>query len=84
MWYEWETLEDFNSWHQTLCQSLGYPLTPINQFSGLPDEKAQKVEKYTDCLQVDDVFIAFVEDEYAEGLMATEKRPPVKPFNLDK
>ena len=45
MWYEWETLEDFNSWHQNLCQSLGYPLTPINQASGLPDEEAQKVAK---------------------------------------
>ena len=83
MWYEWETLENFNSWHQNLCQSLGYPLTPINQASGLPDEEAQKVEKYTNCLEVDEVFIAFVEDEYAEGLMATEKRPPIKPFNLD-
>jgi hypothetical protein len=81
MYYEWNTEEDFDLWHNALCDSLGYPLTPINQATGLPDETAQKVEKYTEGFEVDGVWIALVEEQYAEGLTPTEKTPPLKPMN---
>ena len=73
MYYEWNTIEDFNNWHNALCQSLGYPLTPINQATGLPDENAQKTTSYTDPIVQENRIIAFVDSEYSAGLKkATE------------
>jgi hypothetical protein len=76
MWYEWNSKEDFDTWHNNLCDELGYPLTPVNQLTGLPDENAQKVVAYTEAFEVDGKWIAIVEDEYAGNLTATELRRP--------
>lgn len=78
MWYEWNTKEEFDTWHDNLCNALGYPLTPVNQATGLPDETAQKVVKYTDAFEVEGKWIAWVDDENNEGLTATELRRPVR------
>jgi hypothetical protein len=78
MWYEWNSKEEFDTWHNDLCDSLGYPLTPVNQATGLPDETAQKVVRYTDVFRVQDKWIAWVDDENSEGLTATELRRPVR------
>lgn len=78
MWYEWNSKEEFDTWHDDLCDSLGYPLTPVNQATGLPDETAQKVVRYTDVFRVQDKWIAWVDDENSEGLTATELRRPVR------
>ena len=75
MWYKWTTLEDFNTWHNNLCVQLGYPLTPVNQATGLPDETAQKVISYTEAIAVDDGVIAWVDEEYSTGLIETT--PPI-------
>jgi hypothetical protein len=77
MWYEWNTKKDFNTWHDNLCVELGYPLTPVNQLTGLPDEDAQKVVAYTDVVKVEDKWIAYVDDEHSDGLIATELRLPI-------
>ena len=77
MWYEWESLEDFDAWHENVCSLLGYPLSPVNQSTGLIDEEAQKVVAYTSVIQVEDKFIAVVEEDYSEGLVETQLRPPV-------
>ncbi len=77
MWYEWNTKESFDIWHNNLCDELGYPLTPVNQLTGLPDETAQKVVAYTNVFQVENKWIAFVDDEYSNGLTITELRKPV-------
>lgn len=74
-WYEWDTAEDFNTWHDNLCFELGYPETPVNQATGLPDETAQKTEKYCVAVEVEGKFIAAIEEQYAEGLTATSLRP---------
>lgn len=71
MWYKWTTLEDFNIWHNNLCIQLGYPLTPVNQATGLPDESAQKVTSYTESIPVEDGVIAWVDEEYSNGLQET-------------
>ena len=76
MWYEWNTVEDFNTWHDNLCNSFGYPLTAVNQLTGLPNENAQKVVKYTDVFEVEGKWIAIVEEEYATDLTQTELRRP--------
>jgi hypothetical protein len=76
MWYEWETLEDFELWHQELCEQLGYPITPVNAETGLPDEHAQKVTDYTAPTIVDNKVIAWVEEAYSTELTQTSLRPP--------
>ena len=77
MWYEWNTKEEFDVWHNNLCSVLGYPLTPVNQLTGLPDEDAQKVVVYTNVVKIQDKWIGYVDDEYADGLTATELRLPI-------
>jgi hypothetical protein len=77
MWYEWNTKAEFDIWHDALCQQLGYPITGINQATGLPDENAQKTTAYTNATQVDDKWIAWVDSDYVDGLTATNLRLPV-------
>jgi hypothetical protein len=77
MWYEWDSIELFNEWHDALCLSLGYPLTPVNQATGELDEAAQKVITYTSPLEIENKIIAIVEDDKADGLTLTELRPPL-------
>lgn len=74
MWYEWNTKEDFDTWHNALCVQLGYPLTPVNQLTGEPDLSAQKTVAYTNAFLVENKWIALVESEYADGLTLTELR----------
>jgi hypothetical protein len=81
MWYEWDSLEAFNVWHEALKQSLGYPLISTNQATGLPDPDAQITENYTSAIEVQGKFIALVEENYAEGLTSTALRLP-RPSDL--
>lgn len=76
-WYEWNTQEEFDAWHNALCNQLGYPLISVNQLTGEPDYDAAKTTKYTSPLQVNNKIIATVEDQYASGLTLTQLRPPM-------
>ena len=76
MWYEWDTKAKFNLWHNQLCAQLGYPLTGVNQATGLPDENAQKTTNYTNAVRVENKWIAWVDEVYADGLTATDLRIP--------
>ena len=71
MWYEWNTKTEFDIWHDALCEELGYPLTGINQSTGLPDKNAQQTTDYTTVYEVEGKWIAWVDSEYADGLTAT-------------
>lgn len=77
-WYEWGTQADFNTWHEALCQQLGYPLASINQATGEPDESAAMTTAYTTSQAVAGKVIADVEDQYADNLTLTELRPPAR------
>ena len=77
MWYEWNTKEEFDLWHNALCEQLNYPLINTNQATGLPDETAQKTIAYTQFFEVNNKFIAWVDSEYSEGLVETHLRLPV-------
>ena len=68
MWYEWDSLEDFNSWHQAKCTELNYP--------ELDENGNLLTDAYTQSYLVEDKIIAFVEDEHSEGLTITELRIP--------
>lgn len=84
MWYEWNTKEDFDNWHNTLCSELGYPLTPVNQATGAPDENAQKTIAYTNVFEVAGKWIALVEPDYADNLILTELRLPIDTSSQDR
>lgn len=79
-WYEWATQQDFDAWHEALCQQLGYPLVSINQATGMPDESAAMTTAYTTSQEVAGKVIADVEDQYADGLTITALRPPLRVF----
>ena len=72
--YEWNSLEDFNVWHNQLKQQLNYPLENINQATGLPN--GTFTENYTSPIEIDEKVIAIVEEQYAEGLILTNLRLP--------
>ena len=74
-WYEWNTQEEFDMWHDNLCESLGYPLISVNQLSGQIDDKAQNTTSYTTSIEVNGKIIADVEDQYADALTLTDLRP---------
>ena len=73
-WYEWESQADFDSWHETLKDSLGYPLVGLNQATNEPDLTNLTVD-YTGVNLVDGKFIGVVENKYAQGLTPTDIRP---------
>lgn len=75
MWYEWNSIEEFNIWHDQLCSQLGFPLIGINLATGEPDENAPKTTKYTNTIQVENKWIAFIEEQYSTNLTITDLRP---------
>jgi len=79
-WYEWNTREDFDLWHDALCESLGYPIIGSNQATGQPDPSAQMTIAYTQAIEVEGKWIATVEAEHADGLIKTDLRLPKPDF----
>lgn len=77
-WYEWDSIEDFNIWHDALCLKLGYPLDSYNQATGELADEAAKTTDYTNPFTVDGKVIATVELQYAKGLTTTSLRLPIK------
>lgn len=74
-WYEWETLESFNLWHESIKSVLGLPLPSMNQATGQVDETAQWTTEYTKAVKVGNVWIAKVENHLGHDLVSTELRP---------
>ena len=75
-WYEWNSLNEFNEWHERLKTKLNYPLIGFNQATGEPDANACLTTEYTGVSKVNDKFVGIVEDSEAEGLTPTDIRPP--------
>jgi hypothetical protein len=71
-WYEWQTLEDFNQWHNSIKTQLGLPKQSIN-ING--DACNPIIENYTEAVIMENNVIAMVENEYAENLTITQLRP---------
>jgi hypothetical protein len=74
MWYEWNNKVDFDLWHDVICDQLGLPIVGTNQATGELDADAQQTVTYTKAFNVSGKWIAMVEDEYADGLTATDLR----------
>jgi hypothetical protein len=77
-WYEWDTIESFNLWHDAICVKLGYPLDSYNQETGEIDPDAMKTISYTGTWEREGKIIAKVEEEHSFGLNLTNLRPPVE------
>jgi hypothetical protein len=60
MYYQWPTKDDFDFWHSALCNELGYPEIVDNKVI---------TDSYTMAFLYDDVWIAYVDIEYANGLI---------------
>lgn len=80
MWYEWESSEAFNSWHNELCAELGFPAYGINQATGEINYNSQPTTNYTEAYEVSGKWIAWVDDLYKEGLILTDLRLPLEPL----
>ena len=76
MWYEFNSLDEFNTWHNALCEALQYPLASYNQATGELDLGATMTTAYCEAISVEDKYIAFIEKEYADGLKVTDLRIP--------
>jgi hypothetical protein len=78
MWYEFNSLEEFNVWHDALCMSLGYPIYGVNQLTGLVDLRATPITAYTEAHLVESKWICWVDEEHSSGLTETLLRLPEK------
>jgi hypothetical protein len=82
-WYEWETEEAFDAWHESKIDELNLPAPSANQATGEIDTTAQKTLAYTTGHAVSGKVIAIVEDEHAAGLTKTELRLPEPEFHVE-
>lgn len=71
-WYEWQSLEDFNAWHEAIKAKLGLPKQSID-INGSACNPI--VENYTGAIILEINVIAMVEDKHAENLTITQLRP---------
>jgi hypothetical protein len=61
-WYEWETKEAFDLWHDAINAELGYPNLETNTLA------------YTQAYEVQGKWISFIDDIHAYGLTVTDLR----------
>ena len=54
MWYEFNSLDEFNTWHDALCEALQYPLASYNQATGELDLGATMTTAYCEAILVED------------------------------
>ena len=71
-WYQWTSEAEFVAWHDSIKAQLGLPKMSKDE---LGNDVEPVIDSYTAAVQVDDKWIARVEDAYASNLIATEVRP---------
>jgi hypothetical protein len=76
MWCKWLSIEDFNAWHESIKTSLGYPFPSVDS-NGNECEPMNTDYTMAIVIAIDDVR-AWVDEEYAEGLIITEAPPQEK------
>jgi hypothetical protein len=83
-WYEWDSLESFEQWHNEIKSELGLPAPSENQSSGEIDENAQWTINYTEVVQVENKWIARVENRHSDGLTSTNLTPVYHEWGSDE
>jgi hypothetical protein len=66
MYFQWDTKEDFDSWHNALCLQLGYPEIVNGKII---------TDSYTRAFAYQGVWIAYVDENYADGLVSIDFDP---------
>lgn len=71
-WYKWDSIESFNTWHEGIKAELGLPKSSVTE-DGLAVPDGVITDQYTNAFIVaEDDIRAMVENEYSEGLKASE------------
>ena len=74
MWYTWLSLELFNSWHDALKASLGYPFPSFDEYGN--ECPPMTTEYTTPIIVAEDDVRAWVQEEYSTGLTPSDPPPP--------
>lgn len=77
-WYKFNSIADFNAWHEGIKISLNYPFKSIDANG---NECEPLNTEYTLVQKINHEFKAFVDDIYAEGLTPTTE--PIYPPSHD-
>lgn len=72
MYYQWTNQNDFDTWHNALCESLNYPEIVNGKVI---------TDSYTMGFEYKGVWIAYVEEQYNEGLTPIIYKPEVEPLD---
>ena len=75
-WVEFNTLDEFQAWNESMNVKYNLPQPSRNQATGEIDESAQSTVTYTDSFEVEGKWIAQVEDVDLEGLTITNLSLP--------
>jgi hypothetical protein len=85
MWLRWDSIDQFDYWHDAACAALGIPHPGSNAASGEIDEQAQWTTAYTSPVVTATDVRAVVEDHVAalvpDGL-GVPCDPPVEPDDV--
>ena len=73
-WYEWDSVEQFNDWHNAIKVTLGIPKLSIDSEGNFCEPQ---ITQYTSAVTSSEKVIAMVELDYCQDLIATDLRPVV-------
>jgi len=76
-WYKFNSEEDFNIWHQSIKNRLGYPFLS-KDLNGNECEPLNT--EYTSVEFINDEFKVWVDEQYAESLVQTDA--PIYPKSI--
>lgn len=77
-WYKFNSIADFNAWHEVIKNALGYPFPSIDANG---NECEPLNTEYTSVQKINGEFKAFVDDVNAAGLTLTSE--PIYPPSHD-
>jgi hypothetical protein len=73
VWYKWDSLEDFEIWHNQIKEQLGIPKLSSNSDGNIVDN-SEITDSYTTPFIVSDSDVrAVVENEHNAGLVPSEQ-----------
>ena len=71
-WYKFDSLNDFNVWHQNIKEKLGYPKISVD-INGNEMLDATITDSYTLPIIISNEDIrVFINDDFSEGLVSSE------------
>lgn len=78
VWCEWQSKEKFDQWHDEIKNILGLPKLSLDADG---NETQPLISEYTSAVNVENKWIATVEEAHVSNLIKTTLRP--KPKNIE-